>query len=174
MEAQSPFVEAALRSTRESIRERLDTMSGELEKLEVDMPEQAHLQEIIEKTLNSVQRHFEARAINGAEPVRDNLDMELLDRERENLNIALRTKSLYKDFMDQVLQIAPQWLTDSYKANIQKEIEGSGGGDIRRQIPNAEISLFRRAYQQKVSTTQIGNGKRNKSQEIPQQTTFTY
>lgn len=100
--------------------------------------------------------------------------MELLDRERENLNIALRTKSLYKDFMDQVLQIAPQWLTDSYKANIQKEIQGSGGGDIRPQIPNAEISLFRRAYQQKVSTTQIGNGKRNKSQEIPQQTTFTY
>lgn len=57
MEAQSPFVEAALRSTRESIRERLDTMSGELEKLEADMPEhdrQTHLQEIIEKTLNSV------------------------------------------------------------------------------------------------------------------------
>ncbi|CAM9427711.1 unnamed protein product [Ectocarpus sp. 12 AP-2014] len=154
MEAQSPFVEAALRSTRESIRERLDTMSGELEKLKADMPEhdrQAPLQEIIEKTLNSVQRHFEARANNGAEPVRDNLDLELLDRERENLNIALRTKSLYKDFVDQVLQIAPQWLTDSYKAHIQKEIEGSGGGDIRAQIPNAEISLFRRAYQQKLA-----------------------
>lgn len=162
MEAQSPFVEAALRSTRESIRERLDTMSGELEKLEANMPEhdrQAHLKEIIEKTLNSVQRHFEARANNGAEPVRANLDMELLDRERENLNIALRTKSLYKDFMDQVLEIAPLWLTDRYKANIEKEIKSSGGGDIRLQVTNAEISLFRRAYQKKVSTTQIGNRK---------------
>ncbi|CAN0076139.1 unnamed protein product [Scytosiphon promiscuus] len=154
MEAQSPFVEDVLRSTRESIRERLDTMKRELEKLEANVPQhdrQAHLREIVEKTLNSVQRHFEARANNGAEPVRANLDMELLDRERENLNIALRTQRLYKDFMDQVLDIAPQWLTDSYKTYIQKEIEGSGGGDIRLQVTNAEISLFRRAYQKKLA-----------------------
>lgn len=153
MEAQSPIVKDALRSTRESIRGRVDTMSRELTKLNIPEDDQRlDLLEIIEKALLDVQHAFEARANNHPEPFRTNLNMVLLDTHREQLNIARLTEGLYEEFMERVLSIAPQWLSDEhYRATVERYIWQHGGGDINVQVANAEISLFREAYKKKVS-----------------------
>lgn len=155
MEVQSQVVKSALTRIRQSIQKRLRGIKDQLKDLNLPDRDRRGNMELIETLLHHIQNAFEGRAKNRAEPVRNNIDEDNgMDHKEltEELNLARRTSSLYAEFMNNVVNIAPNWLDDKSYQIAKTFIEQHCMGDIQPQLTNAEISLFRKVYRKKVST----------------------
>lgn len=154
MEVQSQVVKSALTRIQQSIQKRLRGIKDQLKDLNLPDRDRRGNVELIEIILHHVQKAFEDRAENRAEAVRNNIDEDDgMDYKKltEDLNVARRTNSLYAEFMDNVVNIAPNWLDDKSYQIVKAFIEQHSMGDVQPQLTNAEISLFRKVYRKKVS-----------------------
>lgn len=67
------------------------------------------------------------------------------------LNVARRTERLYRQFQENVHGFTPPWLSDEFKPKVEESILEHSGGDIRGQVASAEFTVFRTAFESKVS-----------------------
>lgn len=141
MEAHTPIVEAAVNKLGGRISASLFEQRKSLSEMKQILGKTEYLQPkgIILTTINRVQREFERRATASSAMV------------DANLNVARRTELLYEEFRENVRGIAPHWLSDDFKPDVENSIQEHGGGDVRGQVVNAEYTLFRTAFSGKAS-----------------------